>query len=102
MAKPPEPNNADFLPPAHIPAAQRRIGGDAGTQQRRNGRKVQLFRNAEHETFADDDRLGIPAVSDPSEMLVRTVVGENRVLVAILLQTGTTTGAGVAGIHHAT
>src|SRR5271170_3712587 len=102
VAKTPETNDADFLPFAYIPAAQRRIGRYAGTQQRRNRRKVKLVGNMKHEGIVHDDRLGIPAVGDPSKMCVLAVIGEHWTIFAILLESGMATGTGAAGIHQGT
>ena len=66
-----EADDADLLPFADFPVAQRRIGGDAGAQQRRGAGGIQLVGHAQHEGFVDDDAVGIAAVGDAAENFVR-------------------------------
>ena len=44
MAEAAEAHDADLLALADVPVAQRRVGGDAGAEQRRHGGEVELVR----------------------------------------------------------
>ena len=56
--------------------------------------------DAQDEPLVDDDAVGVAAVGDASEMLVRRVVGEGQVR-AELLEAGLALGAGAVGVDHA-
>ncbi len=56
MAQSAQADDTDFFPRTDVPVAQRRIGGDASAQQRRDARQIQIFRHAQHEVFIDDHR----------------------------------------------
>ena len=62
----------------HLPVPQRRVGRDAGAQQRRGRGEIELVGNAEHECFIDDDALRVAAVGVAAGVFVRAVVGERR------------------------
>ena len=48
VAESAETDNADLLALGHAPVAHRRVGGDAGAEQRRGSGKVQIRGNAQH------------------------------------------------------
>src|SRR6187551_2524215 len=54
---------------------QRRIGGDARAQQRRNAAHIHSVRDLEYEMVADDDMVGVAALADRSVVIVGAVVG---------------------------
>ena len=86
-----EPNHADLLAFGDAPVTHRGICRDPRAQQRRDTSDVQVRWNVEHELFVDDDAVGISAVGDASEVLVRKVVSESQVwaeLLEIRLQFG--------------
>src|SRR5580704_9876701 len=78
-------HNSNFLALLHIPVPQWRISRDAGTEQRRGGRKIKLLGNLERKCLGDDDAIGIAAIGDAAELLVFGVVGKRRHVVAELL-----------------
>ena len=51
--------------------AQRRIGGDAGTEQGSRGGQIQMLRHVQHKAFIHDDAFGIAAVGHATGVLVR-------------------------------
>src|SRR6266851_2887142 len=102
VPQPAKAHNADLLASAHVPVAQRRIGGDPGAEQRRGASRVQFIGHAQHIRFVDHDAVGIAAVGDAAENLVLTVIGESEEILAILFFPGATTDADAARIHHTT
>ena len=71
VAEAAEADDADLLALADFPVAQRRIGGDAGAQQRRSSGEVEVLRNPQDERLVHDDRLGVAAVRHAAQMLSR-------------------------------
>jgi hypothetical protein len=59
VAEPAEPGDPDLLTRSDFPMAQRRIGGDAGADQRRHAGQIELAGNPQHKSLVDDDRVGI-------------------------------------------
>ena len=78
VAQPAEADDADLLALADAPVAQRRIGRDAGAEQRRGSGEVEIGGNAQNESLVDDDAVGVAAVGDAAGVLVGGVVGEGR------------------------
>ena len=90
-----------FLPLVDAPVAQRRVGRDAGAEQRRGAGEVEVGRDAQDEVLVHDDAVGVAAVGDRRRLvLVRRVVGERHVR-AELLEPGLAVGAGAVGIDQA-
>src|ERR1700690_547909 len=101
VAKSTEADDPNLLSFSYIPVAQRGIGGDARTEQRRSRGQVQLVRDAQREGLVDHDAVGIAAVGDATEMLVFGVIGEGCRGVAELLITGAAVRASAVGVDHA-
>ena len=91
----------DLLARSDPPMAQRRIGGDAGAEQRRHAGQIELVGNPQHESLVDDDRVGIASKSRAADHFVDAVVGWVEAPFAILLQALTAGTASAAGIDHA-
>ena len=53
------------------------------------------------ELFIDDDLVGVAAIGDAAQVLVRAVVGAGKADFAILLQPFGATGAGLTRVDHA-
>ena len=66
-----------FLPLADAPVVEGGKGGDAGAEQRRGAGEREVGGDAENEVLIDDDGVGVAAVGDAAEVLVREVVGED-------------------------
>jgi hypothetical protein len=100
VAEAAKPDDADLLAGAGVPVAQRRIGGDAGTQQRRHGLEMIHVADAQHEFLVDDDVGGIAAVG-----VLATergpVVGAGEAVLAIILFTVLARVAVAATVDHA-
>src|SRR3954466_4226082 len=84
---------ANLLALRHSPMVQRRIRRDAGTQQRSSAREVEVRRHSQNESLVNHDAVGVAAISDASEMLVREVVGQREIR-AELLESGLALGTG--------
>ena len=80
VAETAESHDADLLSVAHLPMAQRRIGGDAGTEQGSRGGQIQMLWHAQREGLIHDDAFGIAAVGDATGVLVGAVIGKDREL----------------------
>ena len=100
VAESAETDHADLLAFGDAPVAHRRIGRDAGTEQRRGSGEVEVGRNSQNEALIDDDAVGVAAIGDAAEVLVGEVVGERQVR-AELLQALLALRAGAVGIDHA-
>ena len=100
VAQPAETDHADFLALGDAPVAHGRVGGDPGAEERRGSGEVEVGGDAQDEAFIDDDAVGVAAVGDASEVLVRGVEGEGQVR-AELLEAGLALGAGAVGIDQA-
>lgn len=90
-----------FLPGARAPLAQRRVGSDAGAQQRRGGGRVQLVRHVQHEGLVGHHLRGAAAVGDLARHAALAVVGADEAVLAVLLEAVRAARAGAAGIDHA-
>ncbi len=71
VAQPAETDHAHLLAFGDAPVAHGRIGGDAGAEQRRGPGEIEVGGHAQDEALIDDDAIGVAAVGDASEMLVR-------------------------------
>ena len=87
VAEPAEADDADRLARADVPVAQRRVGRDAGAQQRRDGRELLLVvaDPAARTIPVDHDRLRIAAVGVLAAE-GRAVVGADEAVLAVLLE----------------
>ncbi len=97
---PPRPTTPTFLP---LVTPQWRIGEYVVIPAHRSGAapgEIEVGRDAQDEAFIDDDAIGVAAVSDASEVLVRGVVGEGQVR-AELLKPGLALGAGAVRVDQA-
>ena len=101
VAEPAEADDADLLARSRLPVAQRRIGGDAGAQERRCRGGVEIARHLEREALRHHDVAGIAAEGVAAEHGVRAVIGGDGAARAILLQSLFAARAGAAGIDQA-
>ena len=101
VAEATEADDADLLPGADLPMAQRRVGGDTGAEQRGGGGQVEPGGDAQGEGLVDHDVRGVAPEGVPAEVLVRAVVGEGRPREAELLEAFLAARAGAAGVDHA-
>lgn len=83
--------------------AQRRIGGDARAQQRRDGGQIALVMvDLQDEAFLDHDMVGIAAEGVATQHGVGAVIGADETgLLAILLLAVMAGGAVAAAVDHA-
>ena len=81
---PPRPTTPTFLPLVTPQWRMRRVGRDAGAEQRRGSGEIEVRRDAQDEVLIDDDAVGVAAVGDAAEVLVRGVVGERHVRAELL------------------
>ena len=100
VTQPAEADHADLLALGDAPVAHGRVGRDPGAEQRRDSGKIEVGGDAQNEAFIDDDAVGVAAVGDAPEVLVRGVVGEGLVR-AELLKASPAMGAGVVRIDQA-
>ncbi len=100
VAQSAESHHADFLPLSDAPMAHGRVRRDAGAEQRCGSSQVQVRGDLQHKALINHDRIGIAAIGDASQVLVRGVVSE-RPLRAELFEAGLTLRAGAIGIDHA-
>ena len=100
VAQPAETDHADLLALGDAPVAHRRVGRDPGAEERRGSGEIEVGRDAQDEVLVDDDAVGVAAVGDAAEVLVRGVVGEGHVR-AELLEAGLAVRAGAVGVDHA-
>ena len=101
MAEAAEADDADPVALLRPPVAERRIGGDAGAQERRRGGEVELRGEAERERLVDDDPLRVAAVGGGLPVHLGAVVGEGGAALAELLEPAPARVAAAAGVHHA-
>ncbi len=102
VAEAADADDADLLARADVPVPQRRVGGDAGAQQRRHCREL-LHRMADlqHELLIDHDPLRIAAQGMPGRVRRGAVVGADETVLAVLLQAFVAGRAMLAAAHHA-
>ena len=93
-------DDADLLARPDLPVLQRRVGRDAGAEQRRDGSEVLVRRDAQHEAFLDDDAIRI-AAEGVRAAEQGAVVGAGEALFAVLLLALAAGRALRATIHHA-
>jgi hypothetical protein len=84
---------------------QRRVGGDAGAEKRRNSgervRGLKLLWDAEDEVLIDDDGARVAAVGHAAQMRVRRVVSAGESGLTVLLQADAAAGTGAVRVNHA-
>ena len=101
VAEAAEPDDPDLLAGPRTPVAQRRVGGDAGAQQRGDAGQVLLVMfYAQDKGFLDDDALRITAVGIFAAEH-RAVVGPGKTVLAILLHALVAGMAVPATVDHA-
>ena len=87
VAEPAEADDADLLAGADLPVPQRRVGGDAGAQQRRDGGELVLgMADLQHELLVDHDALRVAAERVAGRVRRRAVVGAGEAVLAVLLE----------------
>ena len=84
VAEAAEADDRDLLAGAGAPVAQRRVGGDAGAQQRRCDVELEAVGDAHHEVLVDDDVRRVAAVSHRAVAIDRAV-GQRGARQAVLL-----------------
>ena len=101
VAQAADADHADRVPRSHLPVAQRRVGGDARAQQRRDGGQLCLgVTDAQDVALVHHDLLGIPAERVARRVRRRPVVGADHV-VAVVLQPRVAVLAALAAIDDA-
>src|ERR1019366_8205242 len=101
VAQTAEADHADLLAFADLPVAKRRIGRDAGAEQRGYGLHIHAGRDLHHEPFLDDDPLRVAAKGPLLAVAFLGIVGPGGTFLAELLQALVAGRAAAAGIHHA-
>jgi hypothetical protein len=79
-------HDADLVPLADFPMAQRRVGRDPGAEQRRDFLERKFLRDMESVVLVHDDVGGVAAEGGRFLVLFVTVVGPRHALQAILLE----------------
>ena len=92
VTQPAEADHADLLALGDAPVAHGRVRRDPGAVQRRDPGRIEVGGDAQNEAFIDDDAVGVSAVGDAPEVLVRGTVGQDLVR-AELLKAGLAMGA---------
>ena len=87
-----------FLSGAGLPMTQRRIGGDAGAEQRRNGGGVEVGGNGVREALVDDVVAGVAAHGDGAVDAIFGGVGEGGAFSAEMFFAAIAGSAVTAGI----
>ena len=100
VAQAAEADDGDLLAGAGAPLAQRRVGGDAGAQQRRGGGRVDAVGDGEDVVGVDDDVGGVAALGGGA-VAVGAGVGGDHAVEAVLLVAVAAVGALAAGVDHA-
>ena len=98
---PPRPMTPTLCAGLHVPVAQRRIGRDAGTEERRHGLGVEAFGHAQDEVFIHDDGGRVPAMRGAAQMGIGRPVGLRRAVLTVLLVALRAGGARTAAVHQA-
>ena len=101
MSQAAQSEDADFVPFAHIPVAQGRVGGDAGAQERRDAFQRQFGRNSQDIIFVHHDLSGIAAVGRRFAILLVAVVGGAHPFFTILFLAGVALWTFATGINEA-
>ncbi len=103
VTEPTDADDADFLAGPDLPVAQRRIGRDAGTEQRRDrGELFDRMTDLQHELLVDDDALRVAAERMTRRVFRTAVVGADEAVLAVLLETFIAGAAMLATADHAT
>src|ERR1039458_2586579 len=84
VAQSAETNHANFLALGNTPAAHGRVSCDSRAEQRRGSGEAQVRGDAQHKSLIDDNALGVPAICDASEVLVRHIKGECEIRAELL------------------
>ena len=101
MAQATDADDAHLLARTGIPVAQRRIGGDAGTEQRRDRSKlIDRVTDLQHEMVIDDDLLRIAAQRMARRVVGLAIIGAGPPLFAIIFQILFAAGACAAAIDQ--
>src|SRR5271163_1883323 len=93
-------DHANLLIFGDTPVPHRRVSSDSGAEQGSNSGKTEVRGNAQDKPLVDDDAVGVAAIGDASQMLVREVVGQGEIWTE-LLETRLALGAGTVRVHHA-
>src|SRR5213595_2287220 len=100
VAQAAETDHANFLALGDAPMMHGRVCSDAGAEQWRSGGDIEVGGDAQNEMFVGDDAFGVVAVSNPSEVLIRRVEGEDHVR-AELFKASFAVRAGSIRVDHA-
>ena len=104
MAEAPKTDDADLLARPDLPVFEGRVGGDARTQQRRSGGRIEMVGNAQHEALSNRDLVGVSTQRElvwRAAHLVFAIVGRRPAVVAILFQPIVARDAMTAAVHEA-
>eukprot|EP01132_Coremiostelium_polycephalum_P015745 gene15744-biopygen7837 len=101
MAQTAHAQNANLVASLHAVVLERRVSGDAGTEDRRGAGQVELGRDLHHEVLADHDAVGVAAHGVAAIDPVWRGVGHGRAFEAVLLEVGVAGVAVTAGVDHA-
>ncbi|MNF85278.1 hypothetical protein D3C84_676660 [compost metagenome] len=101
MAQATHAENPDFVTGLHAVVLERRVGGDAGAQDRRGTGRIEFLGDAHHEVLADHDAVGVTAHGVAAIHAVRGGVSHGRALEAVLLEVGLAGFAATARVDHA-
>ena len=100
VAQPAESDDGDLLAGAGAPVAQRRVGGDAGAEQRCGDVELDALGDPHHEVLGHHHVGGVAALGDGA-VAVHGAVGARVALEAVLLLALLAVDALAAGVDHA-
>ena len=93
VAEAAETDDADLFAGADAPVAQRRVGGDAGAEQRRGCRRGRAGREGVDEVLGRDDVVGVAAVGALAVRSVGVVGVDGAAVGAVDFEVGLAVGA---------
>jgi hypothetical protein len=93
-------DHSNFLALGDAPAAHGRVRCDSSAEQRSSSGEVQIRGDTQDEPLVHDNALGVAAIGDASEVLVRHIKGECEVR-AELLKASPALGTGAVRVDQA-
>ena len=96
-----KPHDAHFLPLRDTVISHRRVGRDAGTEERRSASRIKPLGDSQNKGFVHHDAFGISAEGGAPAVFVGRVVSENGAVLAELFEVFFAIHAGAARIDEA-
>ena len=99
VAQPAQPDHANLPALGDTPAAHGRVSRDSSAEQGSRPSKIEVGRDTQDEPLVHDNAVGVAAIGDTSEVLVRHIKGECEVRAA-LLKASPALGARAVGVNQ--